>query len=131
MPLPVELISYTCNKKEIFWSTGAEINSDYFTVLYSENGINFTPIANIKAQGNSFEVVNYSYLITKKGYYKLTQTDYDGTSEEFNIKICGPDVDKVTLVASYDVLGQVIPDSYRGIVIEVYSDGSSKRIYKK
>ncbi len=130
VPLPVELISYACNKKEILWSTGSEINSDYFTVLYSENGINFTPLTNINAQGNSFEVVNYSYPITNKGYYKLTQTDYDGTTEKFNIKFCGPDNDKVKLVARYDLLGQTIQDSYRGIVIEVYSDGSTKRIYK-
>lgn len=130
-PLPVELISYVCNNKEILWSTGSEINSDYFTILYSDNGMNFTPVTNITAQGNSSEVINYSHPITNKGYYKLTQTDYDGMSEEFNVKFCGPDNDKVTLVASYDVLGQVIQDSYRGIVIELYSDGSTKRIYKK
>tara|TARA_Y100000389_G_scaffold187573_1_gene209145 strand:- start:3190 stop:3963 length:774 start_codon:yes stop_codon:yes gene_type:complete len=130
VPLPVELISYTCNKKEILWSTGSEINSDYFTVLYSDNGMDFTPLTNINAQGNSFEVVNYSYPITNKGYYKLTQTDYDGTTEKFDIKFCGPDNDKVKLVARYDLLGQTIQDSYRGIVIEVYSDGSTKRIYK-
>tara|TARA_Y100000389_G_scaffold171998_1_gene180122 strand:- start:6596 stop:7432 length:837 start_codon:yes stop_codon:yes gene_type:complete len=128
--LPVELISYICDKKEITWSTGSEINSDYFSILYSDNGINFTPIANINARGNSFEVVNYSYPITKQGYYKLTQTDYDGTTENFDIKLCGSDSNKITLVASYDVLGQTIPDSYRGIVLEVYSDGSTKRIYK-
>tara|TARA_Y100000389_G_scaffold4207_1_gene3996 strand:+ start:2235 stop:2996 length:762 start_codon:yes stop_codon:yes gene_type:complete len=130
VPLPVELISYTCSKKEIRWSTGAEINSDYFTILYSENGIDFVPIDNINAQGNSFEVVKYSYPITKKGYYKLTQTDYDGTTEEFDIKFCGPDNGEIKLVARYDLLGQAIQDSYRGIVIEVYSDGSTKRIYK-
>tara|TARA_R100000908_G_C3748648_1_gene143535 strand:+ start:155 stop:919 length:765 start_codon:yes stop_codon:yes gene_type:complete len=129
-PLPVELISYTCNKEEIRWSTGSEINSDYFSVLYSDNGINFTTLTIINAQGDSFEVVNYSSPITKKGYYKLTQTDYDGTTEEFNIKFCGPENDKVELVARYDLLGQLISDSYRGIVIEVYSDGSVKRIYK-
>ena len=84
----------------------------------------------VAAQGNSFEVVNYSYPITKKGYYRLTQTDYDGTTENFNVKFCGPDNDKVKLIARYDLLGQIIQDSYRGIVIEVYSDGSTKRIYK-
>lgn len=129
-PLPVELISYTCNKKEILWSTGSEINSDYFTVLYSDNGIDFVSLNIVAAQGNSTEVVNYSYPITKKGYYRLTQTDYDGTTENFNVKFCGPDNDKVKLIARYDLLGQIIQDSYRGIVIEVYSDGSTKRIYK-
>ena len=130
VPLPVELISYVCNKKQILWSTGSEINSDYFTILYSENGIDFVPINNITAQGNSSQIVNYSHPITKKGYYKLTQTDYDGTTEEFDIKFCGPDNDKVKLVARYDLLGQIVQDSYRGIVIEVYSDSSTKRIYK-
>ena len=129
-PLPVELISYACKKEEIRWSTGSEINSDYFSVLYSDNGINFTPLTNINAQGNSFEIVNYSYPISKKGYYRLTQTDYDGTTEKFDIKFCGPDNDKVKLLGRYDLLGQTIQDSYRGIVIEVYSDGSTKRIYK-
>jgi len=129
--LPVELIAYSCNKNEIAWSTGSEINSDYFTVLYSSDGTDFTSISNIEAQGNSFEVFNYSYPINKKGYYKLTQTDYDGTTEEFSIKFCGPDVSEATLLATYDVLGQIIQDSYRGIVIEVYSDGTTKRIYRR
>lgn len=130
LTLPVELISYTCNKKEIRWSTASEINSDYFTIHYSENGIEFTPIANINAQGNSTEIVNYSYPITSKGYYKLTQTDYDGTTEEFDIKSCGSIIDKIKLIARYDLLGQSIQDSYRGIVIEIYSDGSTKRYIK-
>ena len=129
--LPVELISYVCNKKEILWSTGSEINSDYFTILYSENGIDFVPINNITAQGNSSQIVNYSHPITKKGYYKLTQTDYDGTIENFKIKFCGPDNDNIKLVARYDLLGQIVQDSYRGIVIEVYSDGTTKRIYRR
>tara|TARA_R110000803_G_scaffold74903_4_gene139112 strand:+ start:24865 stop:25686 length:822 start_codon:yes stop_codon:yes gene_type:complete len=129
--LPVELISYVCNKKEILWSTASEINSDYFTILYSDNGIDFTSVTNINAKGNSFEIVNYSYPINKKGYYKLTQTDYDGTTEEFSIKFCGPDVSEVTLLATYDILGQIIQDSYRGIIIEVYSDGTTKRIYRR
>ena len=103
VPLPVELISYTCNKKEIRWSTGSEINSDYFSVLYSDNGINFTPLTNINAQGNSFEIVNYSYPISKKGYYRLTQTDYDGTTEKFDIRFCGPDNDTTFLVKQYKI----------------------------
>ena len=129
--LPVELTSYVCDESEINWVTASEINSAYFTLLYSNDGTNFTPLTNINAQGDSFEMTNYSYPINKKGYYRLTQTDYDGTTEEFDIKFCGPNNDKVNLVGSYDVLGQVIPDSYRGMVIEVYSDGSTKRIYKK
>lgn len=129
--LPVELIAYSCNKNEITWSTGSEINSDYFTVLYSTDGSNFTSIANIEAQGNSFEVVNYSYSIIKRGYYKLTQTDYDGTTEEFDIKFCNSkNTEDIKLIARYDVLGQAISDSYKGIVIELYSDGSIKRYIK-
>jgi len=130
IPLPVELLELDCDKKTINWSTASEINSDYFTILYSDNGIDFTPLTNINAQGNSLEVVNYSYSITKKGYYRLTQTDYDGTTEKFDIKFCGPDNDEVKLLVRYDVLGQIIQDSYIGIVIEVYSDGSTKTIYK-
>ena len=38
--------------------------------------------------------------------------------------------DEVKLLVRYDVLGQIIQDSYIGIVIEVYSDGSTKTIYK-
>jgi hypothetical protein len=103
-PLPVELIELSCNDKTINWST----------------------------QGNTQEVTNYEYPITHNGYYRLYQTDYDGTTEFFDILFCNEieEKEEVKLIAIYDLLGQKVQDDFSGMVIEVYSDGSVKKVLR-
>ena len=85
--LPIELINFYAKQQEmgyvqLFWETASEINNDYFTILRSNDGITFEPIAQIAGSGNSSENTQYSYLdeslYSGITYYKLCQTDYDG-----------------------------------------------------
>jgi autotransporter-associated beta strand protein len=84
--LPVTLISFTGKKvnntTKLNWITANEINSNYFEILRSSDGINFESIGKVSAAGNT---VSYStYVFTDnaplKGinYYKLAQYDFDG-----------------------------------------------------
>lgn len=89
-PLPVALtvFSVTCKDEgqEVIWQTASEQNSDYFVVERSRNGSTWEMIANIPAQGNSQEEVNYSYLDDLIGgtvYYRLKQYDYDGSVKQY------------------------------------------------
>ncbi len=86
-PLPVELLGFTAvaidNKKvQCNWSTASEINNDYFTVLRSNNGIDFEPLD--KVTGNGTTNVQHSYTFTDNkplqgiSYYQLKQTDFNG-----------------------------------------------------
>ena len=131
-PLPVELIELSCNDKTINWSTGAEINNSHFTIEYSTDGITWVSKGEIYGQGNTQEVTNYEYPITQNGYYRLYQTDYDGTTEFFDILFCNKieEKEEVKLIAIYDLLGQKVQDDFSGMVIEVYSDGSVKKVLR-
>ncbi|PLW99723.1 MAG: hypothetical protein C0594_16725, partial [Marinilabiliales bacterium] len=91
-PLPVELVSYQIecekNRKKIHWNTASENNNDYFMLDKSYDGYYFENIALIPAIGNSNKITYYEYYDAepkKDAYYKLSQTDYDGTFTELGI----------------------------------------------
>lgn len=85
-PLPVELISFTANKKaeyvELNWITATEINNDYFVVQKSTNGIDFQDYTFVSGCGNSTAVIAYNSIDYSpyKGvnYYRLKQVDFNG-----------------------------------------------------
>ncbi len=87
-PLPIELGNFTATPNENYtvklsWQTYSETNNHYFTIERSENGIDWEELSNIAGANNSFNVLSYSELDENplKGfsYYRLKQTDYDGT----------------------------------------------------
>ena len=92
-PLPIELLSFsgknTWKGNVLDWQTASEINNAYFTVERSTDGSNFEELGNIDGAGNSTEKHSYSYLdrAAKSGlnYYRLRQTDFDGTFTNSNI----------------------------------------------
>ena len=92
-PLPISLINFTgeCLNKtiEIKWSTLTEINNDFFTIEKSIDGINWQTISKVNGAGNSSSTVNYSLIDInnsfKTSYYRLKQTDIDGSSTASSI----------------------------------------------
>ncbi|GGK88067.1 T9SS type A sorting domain-containing protein [Rufibacter glacialis] len=92
-PLPVTLTAFTVRKMaegaQLEWATASEINNDRFVVERSVDGKTFEAIGEVRGSGNSSALVNYSFLdrAPHKGhnYYRLTQHDYDGTSESSKI----------------------------------------------
>jgi hypothetical protein len=89
-PLPVELISFTAicdenNYISLDWETAAEVNSDFFAIEKSNDGIYYEQVEKIQAAGNSNSVIKYQYtdkLITGNiVYYRLKQVDFDGKYE--------------------------------------------------
>ncbi|MFT6245622.1 MAG: hypothetical protein ACJAXI_002396 [Crocinitomicaceae bacterium] len=93
-PLPVELTEFkvSCLKDnvELSWTTASENNNDYFTIERSRDGINFEAIATIDGIGASQAATNYSWTddspLSGIAYYKLSQTDFNGLTEEFSIR---------------------------------------------
>ena len=89
--LPVELAVFTGHIENelahLNWLTASEINSDYFEILSSTDGLHFTAITSIKAAGNSFSFLNYIFIDQEKfsgvKYYKLVEYDNDGSFQEF------------------------------------------------
>ena len=90
-PLPIELLYFTANEEEGYiilnWETAMEINNDYFIVEKSIDGNNWEQITTVPGAGISTSSITYVYvdkdICENTCYYRLTQVDYDGTSETF------------------------------------------------
>lgn len=90
-PLPVDLLFFEVNEVNnqvrLTWATATEINNDFFTIEKSIDGINYQVVDIVEGSGNSNTTIRYEYLdkqpVYGKSYYRLSQTDFDGTSETF------------------------------------------------
>ncbi|MFT3825322.1 MAG: T9SS type A sorting domain-containing protein [Chitinophagaceae bacterium] len=86
--LPVKLLYFkvkaTGEGVTLNWATAQEVNSASFTIERSYDGKRFDAIASIAAAGNANQLTEYSYKdLAAKGekiYYRLQQTDMDGTT---------------------------------------------------
>jgi hypothetical protein len=136
--LPVELIHFSGKVFESYnllkWKTATEKNNDYFTLQKSLDGIKFHMITIINGSGNSNTIKEYSYqdMDINHGlvYYRLIQTDYDGTESSSDIIVIHRDLNKtLKVVRITNVLGQDINEHSSGIKLYHYSDGRiEKRI---
>jgi len=86
-PLPIELISFNavCDGKNVNlnWSTASETNNDFFTMERSMDASNWEDVLNVNGAGNS-STANYynasdNQPLPGNSFYRLKQTDYDGT----------------------------------------------------
>ncbi|MFC5271034.1 T9SS type A sorting domain-containing protein [Adhaeribacter terreus] len=96
-PLPVELVSFKAIKKDnaalLQWATASEKNNQGFHIQYSADGRNFEDIGFVASKNsNSATLLQYSFLDktttgTGMRYYRLKQTDFDGTVSFSDIKV--------------------------------------------
>ncbi|MEM9325103.1 MAG: DUF2341 domain-containing protein [Bacteroidota bacterium] len=85
--LPVELISFEGTREEngvlLQWSTATEIENDYWTVERSLDGNQFEVITTLAGNGTTETRVDYEFVDTRPLaghlYYRLQQTDFDGS----------------------------------------------------
>lgn len=86
-PLPIELISFKAIAEEsrvrLEWETASEINNDFFSVERSGDGEHFVATGTVKGAGTILEQTNYRFYDdfppAGVSYYRLRQTDLDGT----------------------------------------------------
>ncbi len=85
--LPIELVDFYGAQQEenigLFWTTASEYNNDYFTLEKRGRDGKFEAIGTIRGNNISNEMITYDFLDTKpfsgENYYRLTQTDFDGS----------------------------------------------------
>lgn len=134
--LPVELLYFDGVEYPLWntlkWSTASEQNSSHFIIEKSTDGENWREIANKTAAGNSNEKLNYSHSdnIDQHAihYYRLVQYDIDG-----QFKIYGPialdnRAKEKKIIKYVNLMGQEVEKNTKGIVIEVYEDGTTSKI---
>ena len=84
--LPVEIMNFSGEKKEesiqLSWKTASEINSAYFEIQRSVDGVTFETIGTLEANGYSNSVINYDFNDENPSngmnYYRLKEIDADG-----------------------------------------------------
>lgn len=136
--LPVELVYFEGNKmgqiNHLEWMTASEANSDIFEIEWSTDAIDWWLIGDVKAAGNSNSDNYYSFTHEdfRRGtynYYRLKQIDYDGNFKLYNPIAIDNKIKEKKIVKYINSMGQEInPLNTIGLVIEVYSDGSTSKV---
>jgi len=86
--LPVELLSFEARSNadvvEVEWATASEQNSDRFVVERSNDNMDWTPLTEVPAAGESQSLLSYRAVdrtpLAGVAYYRLKQVDLDGSS---------------------------------------------------
>ncbi len=126
VPLPIQLVDFTGNyvkeTKSVHtqWTTASEVNSNYFTIQRSANGVDFDSIGAVQGAGNSNALLNYSFddmnPLQGISYYRLSQTDFDGKVATFNMILIDVNTDENTTV-------NIFPNPGNGTEVNVvYTD---------
>ncbi len=101
--LPIELLSFTAiptlnNSIQLNWQTATEVNNDFFTIERCITIPNWEEISRIDGAGNSSIYIKYNTIDNNPfigtSYYRLKQTDYDGTTSYS--QIVSVNLDKIT-----------------------------------
>lgn len=97
-PLPVKLISFNADlikehkNVDLNWTTITEINSEYFAVEKSIDGVNFQEIGKVVAGGNTDERKDYQFIDNLSDdrtivfYYRIRMVEQDEKSTFSNTK---------------------------------------------
>jgi CshA-type fibril repeat protein len=93
--VPVDIISFTATKNGVNallkWSTAQELNSSYFEIERSADGVSFTTIGKVKAAGNSGIRIDYQFedlaTIAGNNFYRLKETDIDGRVQYSDVRV--------------------------------------------
>ncbi len=82
--LPVKFskleVNCTEGKNILHWQTTQEVNSDYFKIESSGDGLTWQTDGNLPAKGNSNTASDYYFSATNAKYYRLQAVDKDGSS---------------------------------------------------
>ncbi|MEQ9426710.1 MAG: hypothetical protein RJQ09_19965 [Cyclobacteriaceae bacterium] len=125
-PLPIELLSFEVKEVngtiELIWKTATELNNDFFTIEKSTD-LEYTEVlTQMPGNGTTSNIREYSFkdYLPSLGwnYYRLKQTDYDGTSETFSWKGVYLNEERVPsiLIAPNPANGQTINIRMQGMV---------------
>ncbi|MEM8568271.1 MAG: T9SS type A sorting domain-containing protein [Bacteroidota bacterium] len=90
--LPVELLKFEGETLKgnnyLTWETASELNNDFFELQRSSDGFDYETIARVDGQGTTVQITKYEYVdsnpLSGFNYYRLTQTDIDGTITIYN-----------------------------------------------
>jgi hypothetical protein len=136
--LPIELLSFEgkkqVNSNMLYWSTASEYNTNYFIIEKSDDGVEWIGIGQVQSAGNSTQKLDYSLedkdVSQVINYYRLHQYDIDGVNEVFG-PIAINNRDNIKIIAkTINTAGQEVGPNTTGIIIEIYTDGTIRRVIR-
>jgi hypothetical protein len=95
VPLPVELSNFNVKSQEetalLYWTTATELNSDYFDIERSVDGLTWLKLGSVNAAGQSNAELKYSFTDKKpvdgENFYRLKMMERDGKSNYSPVRI--------------------------------------------
>ena len=145
--LPVKLTSFTgvnkSNTITLNWQTAYEQNSSHYSIQRSVDGVNFTDVARVAANGTSNIALNYSYndilsasvKMYKTVFYRLKSVDIDGNFGNSDILAMQLDKTDIQLLLSpnpaKDVLQVQAASGLTGNGVLTITDVMGRQVYRK
>ncbi len=133
--LPIELLSFTGEKVDeskvrLLWSTASERDNEYFTVYRSLDMQVWQEVGTVPGTGTSQSRIDYDLVDTSPhmgtNYYRLRQTDFDGTFVDSHAISVDVDVGKTfTVFPNPTARGQPIQASKK---VDLIIDGLGRAI---
>ncbi|MBK9288316.1 MAG: hypothetical protein IPN38_11695 [Flavobacteriales bacterium] len=134
--LPIELLAFDAEPEgaqhvRTAWTTATESNNAFFTVERSADAAVFSPVGTVDGAGNSQQSIRYTWLDTEPlpglSYYRLRQTDFDGTSTLSAVEAVQRGTGPVAVLGNpvYEVLALALPGPMRVEVV----DAAGRSIY--
>lgn len=127
-PLPVGLTDLSLyeireNTYRLSWRTYAEINNNYYTISISEDGIRFKTSGFVKGLNKSGHEYYFDFtdIHSSKVYVKLSQTDFDGRSNDLGIR-------EIITEISADKI-QIFPNPVQDVLQIKWNDNSEPVSY--
>jgi hypothetical protein len=141
IPLPLELVEFMADydiagsSNNVRWKTNSERLNDHFTLERSADAVSWKIINQQAGAENAAGPLEYAYedLGYEPGmvnYYRLSQTDYDGTLEVFNIIAVDNSKTERRIVKVFNSMGQEVPLETTGVLILLYEDGTTRRVLR-
>lgn len=135
-PLPVELVAFTArvvqNRVDLYWRTSTELNNAYFTIERSLTGEYFDELGRVNGQGTTAAIHEYRFSDTEPPagilYYRLRQTDYDGSSTfspVVSVVFDGPDRPQLSVfpnpagAAGFTIRITGVPENTRNYTVSI------------
>ncbi|PHN04767.1 hypothetical protein CRP01_19845 [Flavilitoribacter nigricans DSM 23189 = NBRC 102662] len=93
--LPVDLVAFQVRAEgqqvNLRWETATELNNDFFAIEHAGDGVHFKELERVPGFGTSQESHRYQFTdlhpVSGNNYYRLRQTDLDGTFTYSEIRV--------------------------------------------
>ena len=142
--LPIELISFSGRDSAYInnnclnilnWDVATQLDNNYYTIERSSNGIFWEFVSKVNGDGTTSKDMKYKYVDNSPyllTYYRLSQTDYDGKITYFPVIFVSnnPSYKLVAIIKIVNLLGENVTDSYNGVKVYYFSNGTYMRVFK-